>query len=707
MPLNRLGKITIYQKISLLIILSGVLFLGLCLAIYYYTVEQEKEVYQSTTEHFDNEVNALLALNAQTNISNIIDIVYWDEFVKYLKDKNQHWFDENITSSVATYQADYLGIYSLDGKFVNRASTAKIKSKGFIPKAVFKKLRQKRLLSFYLDLPEGKAVVYGASVHGTKDIYEKVTEPSGYFFIVQLLDADYFSTLEKMNNSKITFRNHGFKPGHDHIFAVKDLKSWDGRTLNQLVFTRPFDVSFNTTKSILALLMASFVFIIICSLWYTRQWVYKPLKLITGIFEKEGETDMEALKDIPGEFKHIGKLVNENGKQQKLLEQAKAKAEESDRLKSSFLTNISHEIRTPMNAIVGFSDLLLKTDLQQKERQEYTAIINKSGANLVSIIDDLIEMSKIDTNQVSPNEDAVDVDAVLYELHKAVQISIPEHKPLDFQIRKPVNRLYGKVITDQVKLTQVLTNLVTNAIKYTESGFVIFGYEVNANLAEIEFTVQDSGIGIPPEHQAKIFDRFHRIENDFTIKAGGLGLGLAISKAYVKMMGGSITIDSSDSDGTTIHFTIPLRYGNSIPLASQHAETYTVKASKIITILVAEDDNINFLLIQKMLHQSAHHIIRAKDGQEAIDICTAEENIDLVLMDIKMPVKDGYAAFEEIKAFRPNLPVVAQTAYASSEDEKKILNCGFRGYISKPIKKEKLFDLIEKIIASKYNALNE
>jgi CheY-like chemotaxis protein len=360
-----------------------------------------------------------------------------------------------------------------------------------------------------------------------------------------------------------------------------------------------------------------------------------------------------------------------------------------------------------MNAIVGFSDLLLKTDLPQKERQDYTAIINTSGVNLVSIIDDLIEMSKIDTNQVSPNDDAVDIDVVLGELHKAIQISIPEHKLLDFQIRKPVNRLFGKVITDQVKLTQVLTNLITNAIKYTESGFVIFGYEVNANLTEIEFTVQDSGIGIPQEHQARIFDRFHRIENDFTIKAGGLGLGLAISKAYVKMMGGRITIDSSDSNGTTISFTIPLRYGNSIRTIGQQGVAHTAKASNGITILIAEDDNINFLLIQKMLHQGTHHIIRAKDGQEAIDICTDQENIDLVLMDIKMPVKDGYTAFEEIRSFRPNLPIIAQTAYASSEDEKKILGCGFRGYISKPIKKEKLFELIENIIASKYSALNE
>lgn len=699
MLLKKLGKTTIYQRISLLTIVSGVVFLTLCLASYHHTLEQEKEVYETTSDHFDNEVDALVALYAQTNIANIIDIVYWDEFVNYLKDRNEHWFDENVVSSLGTYQADYHGIYDVHGHFVRKASTAKIKSVDFIPKGVFEQIRKKKQVQFYINLPEGKAIVYGASVHTTKDVYKRVTPPSGYFFIARLLDGAYFSELEKINHSEISFMNDGPVQDEGFVSSIKEMKSWDGKTIDKLVFRRPFDVSFYTTKSILALLMVSFGLIILCAMWCIRQWVYKPLSLITSILEENEETDREALKHIPDEFKYIGELFQKNDRQKKLLEQAKAKAEESDRLKSSFLTNISHEIRTPMNAIVGFSDLLLKTDLPQKERQEFTAIIHKSGANLVSIIDDLIEMSKIDTNQVSPNDDAVDIDAVLGELQKSIQISIPEYKPVDFQIRKPVNRLFGKVITDQVKLTQVLSNLITNAIKYTESGFIIFGYEVNANLAEIEFTVQDSGIGIPPEHQAKIFDRFHRIENDFTIKAGGLGLGLAISKAYVKMMGGRIMIDSSDSNGTTISFTIPLRYGNSIPVASQ-VMAHTVKRLDVITILVAEDDNINFLLIQKMLHQNANNIIRAKDGQEAIDICTLREDIDLVLMDIKMPVKDGFTALKEIRAFRPGLPIIAQTAYASSEDEKKILGSGFGGYISKPIKKERLFELIETTIAS-------
>ncbi len=703
MLLKYTGKVTIYQRISTLIILTGGVFLAICLASYYHTVQQEKEVYATTSEHFRNEVDALLALYAQTNVANITDIVYWDEFVNYLKDRNDHWFDENVVTSLGTYNADYHGIYDIEGNFVRKASTAKIGSADFIPKGVFEKIKQKKLVRFFIRLPEGMAVVYGASVHTTKDVYKRVTPPSGYFFIARLLDAEYFKENERINHSKISYIDETPAPTRDFVTVVKQMRSWDGKIIGKLQFQRPFEVSFQTTKSILMMLGLGSVLIVIMALWYVRFWVHRPLNLITGIFEKEDGATMEMLKDIPNEFKHIGKLFGDIDKQKQELEIAKAKAEESDRLKSSFLTNISHEIRTPMNAIVGFSDLLLKTDLPPQERQEFTAIINKSGANLVSIIDDLIEMSKIDTNQVSPNDDAVDIDLMLGELHQAIMISIPEDKPIDFQIRKPVNRVYGKVITDQVKLTQILTNLITNAIKYTESGFVIFGYEVNAALAEVEFTVQDSGIGIPKEQQDKIFDRFHRIDNDLTIKAGGLGLGLAISKAYVRMLGGRITIDSSDASGTTINFTIPLRYGSSMSLDGNQSVMQSSAISSPLTILVAEDDNINFLLIQKILHQSAHRIIRAKDGQQAIDCCTRQSDIDLVLMDIKMPVKDGYLAFEEIRSLRPELPVIAQTAYASAQDEKKILACGFMGYISKPIKKEKLFELIESVSSLKYD----
>lgn len=692
-------KVTMYQKISALIILSGLIFTGFCFAIYYYTLQQEREVYNTSKAHFKNEVNSLIELNTNTNVSNIIDMVYWDEFVDYIKTRNQHWFNENITSSVDTYKADYLGIYDVDGNFIDKSSTNKIKVKDLVPKAVFEKLSKKRLLKFYLKIPKGYVEIYGASIHHTADIYEKISKPEGFFFIAKLLDQAYFENLERINNSKIGLYNSEIPNNTKNLYVIEDLKNWKGAVLTKVSYVRPFDVSFGITKNILILLIVIYIISIIIFLTLSRRWIYKPVKLITSILEKENENDMESLKDIPGEFSYIGTLLKEKNDQRLLLESAKAKAEESDRLKSSFLTNISHEIRTPMNAIVGFSDLLLNSEIKEQEKYEYAEIINKSGASLVSIIDDLIEMSKIDTNQVSPNYSSVDINACIEELHQTIAISIPKHKKLDFKILKPKNGLCDNIITDVVKLRQILTNLITNAIKYTPEGFVSFGYELDSHYAELRFTVSDSGIGIDPENHSMVFDRFHRIENDFTIKAGGLGLGLAISKAYVQMLGGRISVASQVMKGTSVTFTIPVKYDKKADASFRVAPEVKIQTNeKPISILVAEDDNINFLLIQKMLHLNKLTIIRAKDGQEAVDICRQREDLDIVLMDIKMPVLDGYQAYEQIKQFRPDIPVIAQTAYASSEDEIKIRKFGFKGYISKPINKEKLLEIINRVM---------
>ena len=701
MTIIRNVRVTIYRKMSALIVIFGLLFLFLCFSIYYYTLQQEQEVYQKTKKQFDQEVSSLIELESNTNISNIIDMVYWDDFVKFIKVKDNKWFKENIDSSVGTYQADYLGVYDVDGKFIGKSSTNKIQTPDFIPKEVFNKLRKDRLVSFYIRIPEGYAQVFGASIHPTVDIYKKVSKPEGFFFIIKLLDRDYFTNLERINNSDINLMVPGLDVGSNVIATSRKLKGYNGEVLNTIVFERPFDVSFDITKNILLILIGTFILSNFVFLFLSRKWIYKPLNLITSILERGSETDMQTLKDIPGEFRYIGTLFKENNDQKKLLEEAKAKAEESDRLKSSFLTNISHEIRTPMNAIAGFSDLLLNSELSDSERADYIKIINSSGKNLVSIIDDLIEMSKIDTNQVMPNYGSVEIDACLKELYQTIKISIPETKQIDFQIRKPVKGLKRKITTDVVKLKQILTNLITNAIKYTENGFVLFGYEVSADGTELQFIIQDSGIGIDEIHHQKIFDRFHRIENDYTIKAGGLGLGLAISKAYVQMLGGNISFESGELKGTTFTFTIPVRYtGVSDEV---QAPVSKVENQREITILVAEDDNINFLLIQKILRMNQHVILRARDGQEAVDICAANPNIDLVLMDIKMPVLSGYQAFDQIKIIKPRLPVIAQTAYASAEDAKKILLFGFRGYISKPINKEKLFEIINEVMHSKYN----
>lgn len=688
----------------MLIVVTTLFFIGLYCAIYYYTVEQERDVYQTSMQQFDNEVNSLIELNSQTNTSNIVDMVYWDDFADYFTTRDKGFFEENIPTSLSTYQADYLGIYDVDGNFIKKSATGNIKSVDFIPKAVFPIIARKKILSFYIRIPEGYALVWGASVHPSIDIYKRVTRPKGYFFIVKLLNRPYFKNLETISGSAIGFVE-GTETGTDtakNLLIVKDIKDWKNNTINKIAFRRPFDISFDSTKkSVMLLFFATLAGSLVC-LWFLSKWIYKPLKLVTKILEDGNEKDMEALRNVPGEFSYIGKLFRENDIQKNEISLARAKAEESDRLKSSFLTNMSHEIRTPMNAIVGFSELLVTENLTQSEQRDYIKIISNSGKNLVSIIEDLLDMSKIDTNQMAPNYSEVDVDLCVSELYDSIRILIPPDKDIDFSIFPPQRQVAGKIITDEVKLKQILTNLITNAIKYTKKGYVVFGYGIDPGHTTIEFTIKDSGIGIEKHYHELIFDRFHRIDNDFTIEAGGLGLGLAISKAYVEMLGGSIDIESNPEGGTIFSFTIPLEYS-----AVADGQKPEMKAGDTpgmrqqYSILVAEDDNINFLLIQKMLQLRQFNVIRAVDGQQAVDICKGEAAVDVILMDIKMPKLNGYEAFRQIKKLRPNIKIIAQTAYSSIEDKSKIETFGFDGYISKPIDKEKLFALIEILMKDK------
>jgi CheY-like chemotaxis protein len=305
-------------------------------------------------------------------------------------------------------------------------------------------------------------------------------------------------------------------------------------------------------------------------------------------------------------------------------------------------------------------------------------------------------MSKIDSNQVKPKISSVNLESCMSELYKSIAITISKDKNIEFRLVEANYPLTTRILIDEIKLKQVLINLITNAVKFTNTGFVEFGYNKSTDGTEIHFFVRDSGLGIEKEDQPFIFDRFRRVDSDYSIKVGGLGLGLAISKAYVHLLGGTIHLDSKMGVGSTFNFTIPLVVDTdtSRKFKTKEEEKELV-SDKVITILVAEDDNINYLLIEKLLKMKHYNVIRAKDGIEAIDICEGDEEINLILMDIKMPGMSGYDAFAQVKEARPKVPIIAQTAFSSTEEIERIQNFGFNGYITKPLDKTKLYEMID------------
>jgi signal transduction histidine kinase/CheY-like chemotaxis protein len=369
---------------------------------------------------------------------------------------------------------------------------------------------------------------------------------------------------------------------------------------------------------------------------------------------------------------------------------AKEKAEESDRLKTAFLNNISHEIRTPMNAIVGFAALLSEPDTDDLARKSYIDIIMQSSNHLLEIISDIVDISNIDAKLAKTVEKEVNVKATLKMLYdQFLPRSGEKNLKLLIEYGLPDQGLL--IRTDSTKLTQILSNLVNNAIKFTDSGSIKIGVRQTEDF--LEFRVTDTGIGIAPQHHSKIFNRFYQVQNSTSRMYEGTGLGLSISKANVELIGGRIWLDSYPGKGSAFYFTIP--YKKLLPdtapkTAPVTPDDHIFPEKK--KILVAEDIESNFKLIKYFLSRSNVDIIQATNGQEAVEMCLSDNDIDMVLMDIKMPVMDGFTAVRLIRNARLTMPIIAQTAY--SDDRDSAIACGCNGFISKPFDKKSLLKVM-------------
>lgn len=380
------------------------------------------------------------------------------------------------------------------------------------------------------------------------------------------------------------------------------------------------------------------------------------------------------------------------------LIKAKEKAVESDRLKTEFISNMSHEIRTPMNGILGFSKFLNKENLSSEKRKHHINIIQNSGNQLMRVIDDILEISKLGTNQVKISEKEICLNDLFLELFSVFDIKAKENKtPL--YIRKGLSDKDSKIFTDETKLIKILSNLLENSLKFTNTGFIEFGYKkLNS---DIEIYVKDTGIGINPDKQDIIFERFSQEEKELSKNVGGLGLGLSIAKENTELLGGKITLESEKGKGATFFVTIPYKPANPDTTKSDFNKFKDKIEHDKFTIIIAEDEEVNFLYIETLLDNEMEiecEILHAKNGKEAIEICKQNTNINLILMDLKMPIMNGFEATKKIKEFRPNLSIVAQTAYRSNEDKEKAFMAGCNDFISKPISEETLNEIINKYL---------
>ena len=376
------------------------------------------------------------------------------------------------------------------------------------------------------------------------------------------------------------------------------------------------------------------------------------------------------------------------------LNNALLKAQESDRLKSAFLANMSHEIRTPMNGIIGFSELCLDPNITKEKQKEFANIVIKSSKRLLSIVNDILDISKIEAGAVTLNLETVNLNKLFEELN-AFFIPIARENKLLLVCEKGLENYKSSVETDKTKLNQVLTNLLSNAFKFTDEGSVTFGYQLIEN--NLQFYVKDTGIGVEEDLQNKIFDRFSQGNLNLSKQLKGTGLGLAITKKIVELFNGEIWLNSS-GNGTTVYFTIPYIKAKMPIISTVIEEQKTTKQvkNKELTILVAEDEEYNMMYISELFSSTNFKLIEADNGKKAVELAQKHPEIQVVLMDIKMPVMDGNEAMKEIKKLRPSLPVIALSAFAMESDKERALDLGFDAYITKPLDRKLLFQLIEK-----------
>ena len=420
----------------------------------------------------------------------------------------------------------------------------------------------------------------------------------------------------------------------------------------------------------------------------------EPIGLIALLDTKpiENPTEIETILQLVAV--RVAHEIDRNNFENTLIEKNK-KLEEADRLKSAFLANMSHEIRTPMNAILGFSSLL-NDNITSEKRRRFVDLINKSSHDLLNIINDILDISRIESNQLNISESEFDLNALLNEIYQIfkAQNECDTPKPVELRLITDSDNVI-KIKTDPARLKQVIANLLANAFKFTEHGHIDFGYAVDNNT--ITFFVNDTGIGIHPSKHELIFDRFRQADDNYTTQVyGGTGLGLSIAKGIISLLGGSIWVESDKDKGAKFLFTVPFR-----PVSASKPDE--ILKTKILldwaelTILIVEDDMFNSEFIWEVLNFTKAKLIRAYNGEKALEIIKDNLAISIVLMDIRLPDLNGYEITKQALKINPQLKIIAQTAYASSNDKDRCLNSGFCGFISKPIKREELIQLIEKI----------
>jgi len=546
---------TIYGKIRAFILSVGIIFLFLYVVLVIYKYKQEKQILNASQHQYISDINSLFTMKSSQLKKTVYDYTFWDEFVTAIEKNDTSWYKKNIDFKSEVYDFDYACVYNKEFEMVYEQFNSNSIDKNVIPKEAIFNLNKTRFSNFFQATNGRISEVSGASVHPSSDPEHRKTEPSGYLFVVREFDHKFITEMEKICASKIhlTSGDSIAESGRFTIHTKLDLSGWDGKYVSSIVFRRIMDLNSRTTL-IIMYVMFGFVSIFLLTFnWFSLKWINNPLNLVTDILKTDNQESITILKTAPAEFGRIGYLFEDHLLQKQELVEAKERAEKSDKLKSAFLANMSHEIRTPMNSILGFSELL-EEETSESVRAQYLKTIQSNGDNLMKLLNDLMDLSKIEAGDLTIRYSAFNVGELFAELQEIYSNELEKRKRHDVHLTYVLPNGDLTIYSDPYRIRQVISNLLTNAVKFTVRGNITFDCQkVND---ELIFSVSDTGTGMPEEDQKKIFERFTKF-NYNALNSEGSGIGLSIVEKIVTMLNGRIWFKSVMGEGSVFHFSIP------------------------------------------------------------------------------------------------------------------------------------------------------
>lgn len=548
---------TFYGKIRAFIIGVGITFILLFVILAFYKYKQEKQILDSSEQKYIGDMNALFEMKSSQMTKSLFDYTYWDEFVTAIAKNDSGWYKENIEFSSDVYDVDYACVYNKNFDVAYEQYNSNSIDSNIISREAIHHLYKTRFANYFLNL-NGKIVeVCAASVHPTIDPGHDKTEPEGYLLVVREFDQKFLSDMKKICGSEIYITSSDTLDdvGRFTLETKKELFGWDGKPVAWAVFRRILNLNSGATQIAMYTTFAFVLLILLVFILFAKKWISRPLELVTDILKTNNPESITLLKSAPAEFGQIGYLFDNHVKQKHDLQEAKERAERSDKLKSAFLANMSHEIRTPMNSILGFSELLEVVD-DEETKNQYLQIIQKNGQSLMQLLNDLMDLSKIEAGDLTIKKKSFCLNELFEELKETYLVDIEKRRKkgikLDFQLPD------GEIIvySDPHRLKQVLSNLLSNAVKFTVKGNITF--RCKKVMDDWIFSIADTGTGIPQEDQKNIFDRFIKY-NYHSLNSEGSGIGLSIVERIVTMLNGKIWFKSVVGEGSCFYFSIPAK----------------------------------------------------------------------------------------------------------------------------------------------------